>query len=148
MRTALLLVFVAACSSGSSAKQSRIVDDGEARKLLLDRNWLTEMPETERDHFHVYRFVPSMGGGVFQDRTAFRGQFELFAFHTKDDLLELHLPHTGDNALLHYKIERVKHGVFDLRLTIEHNPRGPDVYYSVEEQRGTTEAELDAQLAR
>ena len=40
------------------------------------------MPETERDQLHVYRFVPSMGGGVFQDRTIFKGTFELFKFET------------------------------------------------------------------
>ena len=77
MRTAVLLATLAACSP---AAKSRDVDDSEARKLLLDRNWIERMPDTERDRFHVYRFVPAMGGGVFQDRTIFKGTFELFRF--------------------------------------------------------------------
>src|SRR5512139_480448 len=92
MRTVLLIALLAgACSS---SKKSDIVDDGEARKLLLDRNWLDRMPETERDRLHVYRFVPSMGGGVFQDRTLYKGTFELFTFETSGDEILFNLPAT------------------------------------------------------
>lgn len=75
-----LLVAVTACSSGSKA-----VDRDEAARLLIDRNWIDVMPTSHDDRLHVFRFTPKMGGGVFQDRTVFRGEFELFTFRLTDD---------------------------------------------------------------
>ena len=76
---AVAALSLAACKSSST----KVVSGDEARDLLIERNWMDRMPETERDHLFVYRFVPSMGGGVFQDRTLYKGTFELFAFeHT------------------------------------------------------------------
>ena len=65
---------------------------------LLDRNWLDRMPETDRDRLYVYRFVPSMGGGVFQDRTLFKGTFELFTFETADNEIRFVLPETKERV--------------------------------------------------
>ena len=79
MRYSILALLVcAACSS--SEPPSRALPSKEAQSLLIDRNWIDRMPETEKDKLFVYRFVPSMGGGVFQDRTIFKGTFELFMF--------------------------------------------------------------------
>jgi hypothetical protein len=148
MRTALLLVLVAACSSGSATKQSRIVDDGEARKLLLDRNWLTEMPEGERDRFHVYRFVPSMGGGVFQDRTIFKGTFELFKFETAADEIRFNLLETHTKVVSKFRIEEIDDPPFDLKLTIEADPRGPRFYYGMRSETDRDGTKLEARLRR
>lgn len=129
MRTLLLLALLgAACSS----KTSDVIDDGEARKLLLDRNWIDRMPETHRDRLHVYRFVPSMGGGVFQDRTLFKGTFELFTFETAGDEIRFNLPETHQKVVSKFHIERVDGPEpFDLKLTIHADPRGPQVYYGM-----------------
>ena len=149
MRTALLLVLVAACSSASATKQSRIVDDDEARKLLLDRNWLTEMPEGERDRFDVYRFVPSMGGGVFQDRTIFKGTFELFQFETAADEIRFNLLETHDKVVSKFRIEEVDGPEpFDLKLTIAADPRGPQVYYGMRSETDRDGTKLEARLRR
>ena len=148
MRTALLLVLVAACSSGDKS-QSRIVDDGEARKLLLDRNWLTEMPEGERDRFKVYRFVPSMGGGVFQERTIFKGTFELFQFETAADEIRFNLLETHDKVISKFRIEEVDGPPpFDLKLTIDADPRGPQVYYGMRSETDRDGTKLEARLRK
>jgi hypothetical protein len=130
MRTVLVIALLgAACSS---SKTSDIVDDGEARKLLIDRNWLDRMPETERDRLHVYRFVPSMGGGVFQDRTLYKGTFELFNFETSGDEIRFNLPETHTKVVSKFHIETVSGPKpFDLKLTIHADPRGPQVYYGM-----------------
>ena len=131
MRTALLIVLLGATAC-SSAKKSDIVDDAEARKLLLDRNWIDRMPETERDKLHVYRFVPSMGGGVFQDRTLYKGTFELFMFETAADEIRFNLPETHTKVVSKFRIETVSGPKpFDLKLTIAADPRGPQVYYGM-----------------
>jgi hypothetical protein len=126
MRAALVLVLLAACSSDSRSS----VSDGEAARILVDRNWIDVWPEDKDDRLHVYRFVPSMGGGVFQDRTVFHGEFELFTFEIEGDTLELVLPHTGDTVRTRFRIDRVSGPApFDLRLTLDADPRGPRVYF-------------------
>src|SRR5262245_16415763 len=106
----LALLAAAACSSKSSSVDA---------KLLLDRNWLDRMPETERDRLHVYRFVPSMGGGVFQDRTLYKGTFELFKFTVHGDQIEFDLPETHEHVSSQFHLEAVDGPKpFDLKLTI------------------------------
>lgn len=123
-----LVAALAACSSPSSSK----VSTEEAKNLLIDRNWLDRMPETERDRLHVYRFVPNMGGGVFQDRTLYKGQFELFNFEATGDEIRFSLPETKTKVISAYKIEEVSGPEpFDLRLTIFDDPRGPKTYFGI-----------------
>jgi hypothetical protein len=129
MRTIALVLAVAACSSSSHGTQ---VQGDEARKLLLDRNWIDRMPQTERERLHVYRFVPSMGGGVYQDRTLFKGTFELFMFETTADEIRFVLPETHQKVTSHYRIDAIDGPApFDLKLTIDADPRGPHTYYGV-----------------
>lgn len=142
MRFPLVLALVASLAACSSKKATTKVDDGEARRLLLDRNWIDRMPETDRDRLHVYRFVPSMGGGVFQDRTLYKGTFELFHFATEGDELHFVLPETHQDVVSRFRIDRVDGPEpFDLKLTIDADPRGPQVYYGMR-----AETDRDGQL--
>ena len=127
---AAVFAMLAACSS---SPKSEAVPADEAQQLLIDRNWLDKMPETERDRIHVYRFVPKMGGGVYQDRTLFKGTFELFMFKVeRGDHLVFDLPETGEKVTSQFKIENVSGPApFDLKLTIFSDPRGPHVYYGM-----------------
>ena len=116
----LLLVALIGCSSSHKAHND----------LLTDRNWIDRMPRTERDKLHVYRFVPTMGGGVFQDRTIYKGTFELFRFDVKNDEIHFVLPETHQDVVSKFRIESVDGPEpFDLKLTVEADPRGPGVYY-------------------
>jgi hypothetical protein len=73
-----------------------------------------------------------MGGGVFQDRTLFKGTFELFMFETKGDEIRFNLPETHQKVVSKFHIERVDGPKpFDLKLTIHADPRGPQVYYGM-----------------
>lgn len=127
MRTLALVVLVAACSS-----HPKTIEGDQARQLLLDRNWIDHMPQNDRDRLHVYRFVPSMGGGVFQDRTLFKGTFELFMFEATGDEIRFVLPETHEKATSRYRIEAVDGPApFDLKLTIDADPRGPQTYYGI-----------------
>jgi hypothetical protein len=130
---ALAACALAACSSKPSAS-ARVADD-EARRLLIDRNWLDRMPESKHDQLHVYRFVPKMGGGVFQDRTLYKGTFELFTFQVRGDRIEFSLPETGDKVTSRFRIETVDGPQpFDLKLSIADDPRGPHVYYGMRDE--------------
>lgn len=126
-----VIAFAAACAP-DRAPASRAVDPGEAARLLIDRSWIDRMPARHSDRLHVYRFTPSMGGGVYQDRTVFRGSFELFTYDVADGALAIRLPETGERVRTPYQIERVDGPEpFDLRLTLEQAPRGPRTYYAM-----------------
>ena len=129
MRNLALVLLVGACSSHPHA---RPIDDADARKLLIDRNWIDRWPTSKTDKLHVYRFVPNMGGGVFQDRTVFKGTFELFRFETAKDEIQFDFPETHERVTSRFRIEEVDGpSPFDLRLTIEVDPRGPQTYFGI-----------------
>jgi hypothetical protein len=145
----LLALSLAGTLAACSANKSSQVDRGEAARLLVDRNWLDHMPKTERDRLHVYRFVPSMGGGVFQDRTLYKGTFELFRFGTKGDQLRFDLPETHDKVTSTFRIEKVEGPKpFDLKLTIDPDPRGPGVYYGIRAETDRDGHLLEQRLAK
>lgn len=144
----IFVAALAACSSGTSAPSNQVTGD-EARHLLIDRNWLDRMPETDRDRLFVYRFVPSMGGGVFQDRTLFKGTFELFSFEATNDQIRFALHETRQKVTSPYKIERVNGPApFDLKLTIPGDPRGPKVYFGIRSETDRDGHKLEQRLAR
>lgn len=114
----------------------RALPPEQAQELLLDRNWLDRLPETPRERIHVYRFVPKMGGGVYQDRTLYAGGFELFTFSADGQSILFRLHHTGEEVRVPFTIEKLSDEgktPYDLHLHLEKSPRGPDDYYSVRE---------------
>jgi len=151
--TMSLVCLAAAGGTGCHRKPAATaVPAEEARRLLLDRNWIDRLPETARDRLQVFRFVPSMGGGVYQDRTLYAGQFELFNFEHDGETIRFHLHHTGEDRSASYAIERLPGGdenPFDLHLHIKDSPRGPQDYYSIRGMQGAAaEKELEAGLQK
>ena len=137
---ALLVVSLAACHA-----RSHDISRDEGKQLLINRNWIDRMPQTESDKLHVYRFVPSMGGGVFQDRTLYKGTFELFTYSVDADHIDFNLPQTHEHVRSQYRVEKVDGPKpFDLRLTVLSDPRGPMTYYASRAEHGQ---DLDADLA-
>ena len=136
---------VTACSSKSSPRLSA----SDARDVLIDRNWIDRMPETTTDKLHVYRFVPSMGGGVFHDRTLYKGTFELFMFKVEGgDRLAFDLPGTREKVTSPFTIESVDGPApFDLKLTIPRDPRGPHVYFGMRSETDRDGKLLESRLA-
>ncbi len=146
MRTVIVLAALLCLVACGREAPRRGVPATDAAQLLIDRNWLDIWPADKDDHLHVYRFVPSMGGGVFQDRTVFKGAFELFQFTTDGATIHYHFPHDGLRKQVRYQIERVDGPEpFDLKLTIHGDPRGPGTYWGMTSDRGQ---DLDTLLAR
>jgi hypothetical protein len=149
MRTltlALLAALPGLSLTACSRHSTHALPPEEARALLIDRSWVDRLPTKIDDKLHVFRFTPSMGGGVYQDRTIFAGTFELFGFEHDGQRIRFNLLHTGDKKICPYVIEPLAdkgpEGV-DLKLTIEGSPRGASVYYSWRKNP----ADLDATLA-
>ncbi|MBL0215592.1 MAG: hypothetical protein IPQ07_17130 [Myxococcales bacterium] len=150
MRNLPVLAVIAALAACSSSKPapSKTVSAEEAKSLLIDRNWLDTYPQSERDKLHVYRFVPNMGGGVFQDRTLFKGIFELFSFKATGETITFTLHETHDEVTSAYTIEPVDGPEpFDLKLTIADDPRGPKVYFGIKAETDVDGHLLEQRLA-
>ena len=139
-------MFVLSLATAAARSSNRVSTD-EARSLLIERNWLDRMPDSDRDRLHVYRFVPSMGGGVFQDRTLYKGTFELFSFSVKDSAITFKLHETKTEVTSPFTIEKVDGPApFDLKLTITDDPRGPTIYYGMRSETDTTGLALEQRL--
>ena len=150
MRTLLLASALALAAAACSSKShDETLSASDARDVLINRNWLDRMPERTTDRLHVYRFVPNMGGGVYQDRTLFKGTFELFRFKVeRGDHIVFDLPETRERVTSQFQIERVDGPApFDLKLTIFSDPRGPRVYYGMRAETDSDGHLLDERLA-
>lgn len=149
MRNLLVLVAAAGLASACSSKTSPQLSASDARSVLIDRNWIDHMPRSQTDRLHVYRFTPSMGGGVFQDRTIFKGTFELFMFKVQDDnKIAFMLPETDEKVTSPFTIEHVDGPApFDLKLTIADDPRGPRIYYGIRSETDRDGHTLEQKLA-
>jgi hypothetical protein len=125
------LLLAGAVALGCRGDERRdVVPAHEAVELLENRNWLDHWPRSESEQLNVYRFTPQMGGGVFQDRTLFKGEFELFVYEVHGDTIRIRWPHTRTRDAIKFRIERVKGPrPFDLRLHLEGTSRGPTVYF-------------------
>ncbi len=141
---AALLLLLSACTSTSH--KNRVLPPDQAKQLLIERNWVDRLPDKVDDKLHVFRFVPSIGGGVYQDRTIFAGTFELFLFAQDGKTIRFDLIHTGEKKQAAFTIEELatpgKEGV-DLKLTIPESPRGPSEFYGWRNEG----RDLDAHLA-
>lgn len=142
----LLVAAVLLAAACSSKPATHALPPEQAKQTLINRNWIDRLPTKVDDKLKVYRFVPNMGGGVFQDRTIFFGTFELFAFEATGQEIRFNLLHTGDKRRSAYTIEELAtpgpEGV-DLKLTVADDPRGPKTYYGWRNEGG----DLDAHLA-
>ena len=127
-------VMLAGCDSGGEA-----ISPSDTVNELINRNWLDVWPQSKEDRLHVFRFTPSMGGGVFQERNVFEGTFELFTFEASGDQLRLVFPGRGEQHTTPYRIDRVDGPMpFTRRLTLEDSPRGPSVYFGYDEKQTTS----------
>jgi hypothetical protein len=131
------------------------VDETAARSALARSppkkrrvSWLDRWPVNDQDRLQVFRFTPSMGGGVFQNRTLFKGSFELFRYQTDGKKIEFDLPETHERTKTPFRIERVVGPApFDLRLVLENSPRGPNVYYGRTDEKATDYGGLGLSVA-
>jgi hypothetical protein len=130
MRTVLLIVAVAALSSSCSREATgpARIADGDSAVLLHKRVWLDEEPKRAEDRFHLMVFDKEKTG-IYQDRTVWKGEFELFRYKAENGGLVLKLPGSKKVVKTGFKIEQIKRGQADVRLTLDQPAAGPKVYW-------------------
>jgi hypothetical protein len=140
---AAVVAFAAFATTAACGRETRsaAVPPDEAAELLINRNWLDRWPTGEKDRLHVYRFTPSMGGGVYQDRTLFAGKFELFTYQVEGHHLTIQWPNSKEEDRMVFRIDRVSGPEpFDLRLELTTPSRGPRTYYGRSAETSASEA--------
>lgn len=134
------LALAAACGR-DQAPEVRTLPPDEAAEVLINRNWLDRWPTNEQERLHVYRFTPSMGGGVFQDRTLFAGEFELFTYQVDGEHLTIQWPNSKEEDRMVFRVQRVSGPApFDLRLELTTPSRGPRTYWGRSVETGADTA--------
>jgi hypothetical protein len=130
MRTAIaaaiaLVSLTAACDQ-HTARRDPLPPD-EAAELLHQRLWLDKEPRMQNDVFHLMVFDDQVG--VYQDRTIWKGRFEMFLWEADGKNVTLKLPGSRKVVKTSFAIEKEKRGEADLKLTLEKPFEGPKTYY-------------------
>jgi hypothetical protein len=134
----VLVVALAACGRG---EPTRVHD---AAKILESTPWFDRAPRSEEDVIHLYAFL--RGEGVYFTGNAYKGSFEAFRYFVEDDLLKMRMLDENKTYSTRFTIERVDDRVFDYKLTLDGSPRGPKVYYGIDQHHGATLPPIAARI--
>jgi hypothetical protein len=128
---AIVLASSAAACHHDDAKRE-VVAQKDAERILEETPWLDRAPQAEEDVIHAYVF---QGEGIYFTGNSYKWSIERFRYYAEQDLLKVRFLDDGAKHDLHYKIERVSDRVFDYKLTLDGDPRGPSVYYGFDSHR-------------
>lgn len=132
MKLVAVLVLALAACTGDAATHL------DPAKTLESTPWLDHAPHDETDVVHAWIFPRAEG--VYFVGNAYKGAFELFTYFVEDDELRVRFLDENKTYKTRFRIERVDHGVFDYKLTLEGSPRGPKVYYGFAQGRAMSPA--------
>ncbi|MEW5853110.1 MAG: hypothetical protein AB2A00_30280 [Myxococcota bacterium] len=97
---------------------------------ILNRVWISHLPGDEHDAIDVLVLYANQDAGIFQTASAYRGEFDRFAFSRQQDTLDVRLLQDGRRSRVRYRVTRECRPGFDWCLTLEGAPRGPRDYFS------------------
>lgn len=151
-RTAIAAAVVAAAvlSQGACSRDAAPrggLPPDEATALLDKRVWLDKEPRSPRDEFHVLVFDRRSSSGIFQHRTIWKGDFELFMYEAQKGRIDMKLPGSHKRVQTGFTVERVRKGDADTKLTLERTAHGPTVYYGYNFDGHDADAWLARQFA-
>lgn len=140
MRTLALSILVAVTLLGCSSNESppAALDGEDAARILEQTPWLDRLPEQERDVVNVWLFMH--GEGAYVVGNAYKGSYETFRYFVEDGELRVRFHDDGKTHVVSFRIERVRQGVFDYRMTLDRAPRGPKVYYGFDPDKALPDA--------
>jgi hypothetical protein len=139
---ALAVINVVGCRSHSPTDNALEIADSEAVEIIVSTPWLDTIPNAPDDKFSLFGFEGEIG--VFVTGNQFRGSYDMFGYEIDRKTLTFHFFADDKTAKSKFKLERVRKGDFDFRLTMKDSPRGPKVYYGFDLARG---AVMSAQAA-
>ena len=150
MRKLALFLLVAAaaapagCGRDEPSRAAGVTDARDAARILESTPWFDRAPEKESDVIHLWAFL--RGEGVYFTGNAYKGSFEAFRYFVEDDLIKVRMLDENKTYASHFRIERVHDRVFDYRLTLDGAPRGPKVYYGIDQSNGASLPPIAARI--
>jgi hypothetical protein len=141
----LLLIFVAYLAwRWWRGDHGGVADRGE--KIMYDRLWVDHLPTAQTDAFDIFAAVTEQPVGVFDHRSTWKGEWEIFRYEPRGDgQLEVVYPQSRQKARISYrawKCNEKKEFDFCLEVT---GGKGAKKYYS---QRGWEIGSLDGARAK
>jgi hypothetical protein len=132
MRTTIAAAIVAvsltaACSQKATPQREPLPPD-QAAELLHQRIWLDKEPRGQNDVFHLFVFDEGQLG-IYQDRTIWKGKFEMFIYEAEGKTIEMRLPGSRKIVKTSFTVEKSKRGEADVKLTLDKPFEGPKEYY-------------------
>jgi hypothetical protein len=115
------------------------------QSLFYDRVWVDHLPRSETDAFDIFAAITEQPVGVFDHRSQWKGEWELFRHEARGDgQLELLFPQSKSKSRLSYRAWKCsEQRDFDFCLEIS-GGRGARKYYS---QRGWEIGSVEAARA-
>ncbi len=112
--------------------QAATADRGQ--QLFYDRLWVDHLPSSQTDVFDMFAAVTEQPIGVFDHRSTWKGEWELFRWEARGDgQVELLFPQSKSKSRMSYRAWKcTDKKEFDYCLEVS-GGRGPKKYYS---QRG------------
>lgn len=96
---------------------------------VLDQVWIDQVPLKERDKVNVFAMLSDAKIGLYNQSSAYEGEFSLFEFKHKQGKIAVTMLQNGESHKLSYKITKKGCGpAFDYCLKVKGAPRGPATY--------------------
>jgi hypothetical protein len=121
------------------SEQASAADRGQ--QIFYDRLWVDHLPSTETDTFNIFAAVTEQPIGVFDHRSVWKGDWELFRYEARGDgQAELLFPQSRSKSRITYRAWKcTEKKEFDFCLEVS-GAKGPKKYYS---QRGWEIGSID-----
>lgn len=139
----LILVAYLAWRWWRGGSDANVADRGQ--QFFYDRLWVDHLPSTETDTFNIFAAVTEQPVGVFDRRSVWKGEWELFRYEGRGDgQIELLYPQSKSKARMSYRAWKcTEKKDFDFCLEVS-GGKGPKKYYS---QRGWEIGSVDGARA-
>jgi hypothetical protein len=141
---AIVLVALAGCGR-DHARRHDVVPQRDAETILESTAWLDSAPESETDVIHAWIFP--RGEGLYFTGNAYKGAYETFRYFVEDERIKLRFQADGTKHEMRFRIERIDDRTFDYKLTLDPSPRGPSVYYGIDQGRRALPASIEAVIS-
>jgi hypothetical protein len=129
----LLAFALVGCRDKRPVPAGEPVSHDDAEEILESTPWLDKIPQHERDVIRAYVFDD--GQGLYFIGNSYKATFEALTYSVERDGLTLRFLDENKKYKTDWKIERFRGEVFDYKLTLKKDPRGPKVYYGFDHGR-------------
>ena len=129
----LAFTLIACRDAAPPADKGVVIADSDAERVLQGTPWLDSLPRDERDVIKAYVF--SRGEGMYFHGNSYKATIEVLRYWIEGGTIKLNFLDENKTYKTRWKIERYRGEVFDYKLTIDKDPRGPKVYYGFDSDR-------------